>query len=83
VVRYKRTIKGTVQSGTVTDLKGVSVRILLVWVPITGVENSGDELTFSIGPISKSFPVSDFDECPRCRCRSECANEVQGVLADS
>lgn len=67
MARYKRTIKGTVQSGTVTDLKGVSVRILLVWVPITGVHNSGDELTFSIGPFSKSFPISDFNESPRCR----------------
>lgn len=81
--RYKRTIKGTVQSGTVMDLKGVSVRILLVWIPITGVHNSGDELTFSIGPISKSFPISDFNESPHCRRESECANGVHRVVADS
>ncbi|KAF3337807.1 hypothetical protein FCM35_KLT18394 [Carex littledalei] len=80
LLKYKRTIKGTVQSGAVTGIKGVSVRILFVWVPITGVHNSGDELTFSIGPISKSFPTSDFNESPRCRCGDECAI---GVLADS
>ncbi|KAJ1696445.1 hypothetical protein LUZ63_004957 [Rhynchospora breviuscula] len=80
LLKYKRTIKGTVQNGSVTDLKGVSVKVLLVWIPITGVHNSGDELTFYIGPISKSFPISDFNESPSCRCRSECAN---GVLADS
>ncbi|KAJ3675317.1 hypothetical protein LUZ60_004359 [Juncus effusus] len=79
LLKYKRTISGTVESGTVKNLKGVSVKILFVWVPITEVDKNGDELTFHIGPFSKTFPVSDFDESPICRAESDYLN---GVLLD-
>ncbi|EHA8589741.1 hypothetical protein COCNU_scaffold012153G000060 [Cocos nucifera] len=73
LLRYKRKITGTVKSGTLDDLNGVSVRVLFFWFGINEVVRSGDELDFYVGPLSASFPSSSFEECPRCRCGFDCA----------
>ncbi|KAG6524887.1 hypothetical protein ZIOFF_014832 [Zingiber officinale] len=36
---------------------------------ITGsVARSDAALNFYVGPLSATFPVANFEECPRCRC---------------
>ncbi|KAL6652689.1 hypothetical protein ACP70R_011614 [Stipagrostis hirtigluma subsp. patula] len=65
-VAYDIELTGAVSHGTVTGLEGVRVRVLFVWVPITGVEVRGGEVTVSVGPIKKSFPVVGFKSSPRC-----------------
>ncbi|OVA10209.1 Protein of unknown function DUF538 [Macleaya cordata] len=64
---YKKKITGTVRFGSLRDLQGVSVKILFIWLGITEVSNSGDgKLDFYVGPMSASFPVSNFEENPQC-----------------
>ncbi|XP_008795299.2 uncharacterized protein LOC103711080 [Phoenix dactylifera] len=72
-LRYKTKITGTVESGTLKDLNGVSVKVLFLWIGISGVVRSGDELKFYVGPLSASFPLSNFEECPRCGGGFDCA----------
>ena len=72
LLRYKRRISGTLEAGRLKDLKGVSVRFLFVWLGITEVVRMDDELRFYVGPISASFPVTSFVDCPMCRCGFDC-----------
>jgi hypothetical protein len=65
-VGYDIKLSGTVSPGSVTGLEGVRVRVLFAWVPITGVEAAGGEVTVHIGPIRKSFPAVGFKSSPRC-----------------
>ncbi|WOL04114.1 hypothetical protein Cni_G12835 [Canna indica] len=73
-LRYSRKVSGKVQPGKLTDLKGVSVKLLFLWIGIDKVEvTDDDQLKFYVGLFSASFPVSNFDESPRCRCGFDCA----------
>ncbi|TVU14249.1 hypothetical protein EJB05_37705, partial [Eragrostis curvula] len=67
-IGYDIKLSGTVSPGAVTKLEGVRVRVLFAWVPITGVEVSGGEVTVSVGvgPVKKSFPAVGFKSSPRC-----------------
>ncbi|XP_026458601.1 uncharacterized protein LOC113359138 [Papaver somniferum] len=66
-LHYQKKITGSVEFGSLKNLKGVSVKILFIWVGISEVFNNGDgNLEFFVGPVSASFPVSNFDEKPEC-----------------
>jgi hypothetical protein len=65
-VGYDIKLSGTVSPGTIAGLEGVRVRVLFAWVPITGIEVLGGEVTVSVGPIKKSFPAVGFRSQPRC-----------------
>lgn len=76
LLSYKRKITGTVQSGTLENLSGVRVKVLFLWLGINEVVRSGDDLNFYVGPLSASFALSNFEECPRCRCGFNCATPL-------
>ncbi|KQJ82840.1 uncharacterized protein LOC100832836 [Brachypodium distachyon] len=65
-VLYGIKLSGAVAPGSVTGLEGVRVRVLFVWVPVTGVEVGGGVVTLRVGPVRKSFPVVGFKASPRC-----------------
>uniref|UniRef100_A0ACD5UB70 Uncharacterized protein n=1 Tax=Avena sativa TaxID=4498 RepID=A0ACD5UB70_AVESA len=65
-VLYDIRLTGSVAAGAVTGLEGVRVRVLFVWVPVTGVEVGGGVVTLSVGPVKKSFPAVGFKTSPRC-----------------
>ena len=65
-VLYDIKLTGSLAPGAVTGLEGVRVRVLFVWVPVTGVEVDGGEVTLSVGPLKKSFPAVGFKTSPRC-----------------
>ncbi|KAI9082640.1 hypothetical protein K1719_035509 [Acacia pycnantha] len=71
---YKSTINGYVSKGRLTNLSGVSVKLLLFWVNIVEVSRSGDELGFSVGIASASFPLDNFFVSPQCGCGFICDN---------
>lgn len=72
VLRYGSKITGKVNAGALTDLKGVSVKVLFAWFGIGSVARSDAALNFYVGPLYASFPVSNFEECPRCSCGFDC-----------
>ncbi|XXG84267.1 hypothetical protein AAC387_Pa10g1817 [Persea americana] len=71
-LKYKSTIKGYISKDRLTDLSGISVKVLFFWINIIEVVRSGDELRFSVGIASADFPISNFYECPQCGCGLDC-----------
>ncbi|KAK9134152.1 hypothetical protein Syun_013482 [Stephania yunnanensis] len=64
---YKRKISGKLGLGSLTELQGVSVKVVFVWIGISEVDNrGGDQLNFFVGPLSASFPLQNFQESPQC-----------------
>ncbi|XP_059625171.1 uncharacterized protein At5g01610-like [Cornus florida] len=71
-LEYKSTIKGVISKDRLKKLKGVRVKVVLLWLDIGEVKRNGAEIEFSVGIVSASFPVSNFDECPQCGCGLDC-----------
>ncbi|KAL6208205.1 hypothetical protein ACLB2K_019156 [Fragaria x ananassa] len=72
-LKYKSTITGTISNNRLKDLTGVSVKVLFLWLNIVEVSRSGDDLDFSVGIASASFPIDNFYECPQCGCGLNCS----------
>lgn len=77
-LKYKSTISGTISTDKIKDLKGIEVKILFFWVNIIEVTKDKDELDFSVGIASASFPLDSFYESPQCGCGFDCVNFVAG-----
>lgn len=73
-IRYKSQISGRISSGKLTDLQGVSVKLLFLWINIVEVERNNDELEFSVGIASATFRIDNFYEIPQCGCGFDCVN---------
>ncbi|KAM0921929.1 hypothetical protein ACQ4PT_006491 [Festuca glaucescens] len=71
-LRYKPNISGRISVDRLTNLEGVSVKILFFWVNIIEVTRSGDNLGFSVGIASAEFGLDNFLECPTCGCGFDC-----------
>ncbi|XP_022151830.1 uncharacterized protein LOC111019713 [Momordica charantia] len=83
-LKYKSTISGQISRNRLTDLKGVSVKFMFFWVNIVEVVRVGDDLEFSVGMATASFPVENFSECPQCGCGIDCKNgKVRKINAKS
>ncbi|GLU07365.1 hypothetical protein SLE2022_243260 [Rubroshorea leprosula] len=73
-LRYKSTISGHISDNKLTDLTGISVKVLFLWLNIVEVDRRGDELEFSVGIASANFPIDNFYESPQCGCGLDCVN---------
>ncbi|XP_051132171.1 uncharacterized protein LOC127252155 [Andrographis paniculata] len=73
-LKYKATISGTISRGKIKDLKGIQVKVLFFWIDIVEVIQDGDEIAFSVGILSASFPIDNFYESPQCGCGFDCVN---------
>lgn len=67
LVRYEARVSGSVAAGSLTALRGISVKVLFLWLGVGEVDRAGETLSFYIGPVATSFPIDDFAESPRCR----------------
>ncbi|XP_042495116.1 uncharacterized protein LOC122074358 [Macadamia integrifolia] len=75
-LHYSRKISGRVGFGYLSELKGVSVKILFLWLGINEVTVGDGNLYFYVGPISASFPLYNFEECPQCGNGVDCPKLV-------
>ncbi|EHA8590075.1 hypothetical protein COCNU_scaffold014710G000010 [Cocos nucifera] len=82
-LRYQSTISGRISSGVLSDLRGVSVKVLLFWINIIEVSRDGDDLEFSVGIASADFPIDNFYECPQCGCGLDCVTADDGASASA
>lgn len=69
---YKSTITGKITENRLTDLRGISVKVMFFWVNILEVVRKSDNLDFSVGVASAAFPLDDFFESPQCGCGLDC-----------
>ncbi|XP_060180544.1 uncharacterized protein LOC132610249 [Lycium barbarum] len=74
---YKSRIGGYIAKDRLTSLYGVSVKILFLWLNIVEVVKNGDNLEFSVGIASASFPLYNFLVCPQCGCGLNCNSNGQ------
>lgn len=74
---YKSTISGVISQNRLYKLKGVSVKILLLWLNIVEVSRKGNDIDFSVGITSAGFGVENFLECPQCGCGFDCDNHLR------
>ncbi|KAJ9547667.1 hypothetical protein OSB04_020210 [Centaurea solstitialis] len=75
-LKYKSTISGVIEKGKLKNLKGINVKILVVWLNIVEVSRHGDQIDFSVGIMSAGFGVSNFYESPQCGCGFDCKNGI-------
>ncbi|KAL5060586.1 hypothetical protein RYX36_032190 [Vicia faba] len=76
-LKYKSTIKGFISKGKLSKLKGVSVKVELIWLKIVEVTRHGGDLEFSVGIASAEFSIDNFLEIPQCGCGFDC-NGLKG-----
>ncbi|KAK1420471.1 hypothetical protein QVD17_22094 [Tagetes erecta] len=79
-IKYKSTISGVIEKGKLKNLKGINVKILVVWLNIVEVSVHGDEIDFSVGIMSAAFGISNFVESPQCGCGFDCNDLLLGDL---
>ncbi|MFS7901667.1 hypothetical protein Hanom_Chr01g00002341 [Helianthus anomalus] len=77
-LKYESTISGVISQNKLTKLKGISVKVLFVWLSIVEVSRDGDELYLSVGILSAAFDITGFVESPQCGCGFDC-NDVASV----
>ncbi|GMN37963.1 hypothetical protein TIFTF001_007253 [Ficus carica] len=82
-LKYKPTITGVISKDRIKNLKGISVKVLLFWFNIVEVSRDGDDLLFSVGLLSASFPIRNFLECPQCGCGLDCNDLDKGAESSS
>lgn len=73
-LKYKSTISGNIAKNRLTNLSGINVKILFLWLNIVEVYRNGDYIDLSVGFASAVFPVGNFDECPQCGCGLDCGS---------
>lgn len=78
-LEYKSTISGYISRDRLTNLEGVKVKVLLFWFNIVEVVRYGDDIEFSVGIASASFPLENFLVCPRCGCGLNCDDSLSPV----
>ncbi|KAI3449465.1 hypothetical protein Pfo_006130 [Paulownia fortunei] len=71
-LRYKSQISGYIYKDKLTNLSGVSVKVLFLWLNIVEVRRNGDKLEFSVGIASAEFAINNFYVCPQCGCGLNC-----------
>ncbi|KAE9618795.1 hypothetical protein Lal_00047235 [Lupinus albus] len=74
---YKPIISGRISQNRLTDLRGVSVKVLFLWLNIVEVVRDGDDLDFSVGIASASFSLDNFFVSPQCGCGLDCGDDVE------
>ncbi|KAE8700948.1 hypothetical protein F3Y22_tig00110549pilonHSYRG00009 [Hibiscus syriacus] len=73
-LKYKSKISGIISNNKLQDLSGISVKVFFLWLDIVEVIRDDDELDFSVGIASASFPIDNFYECPQCGCGLDCVD---------
>ncbi|CAI7764380.1 unnamed protein product [Closterium sp. NIES-53] len=63
LVRYSSEVRGTICRGKITNLKGVHVRRLMLWLSVDSIETreaNPSDIHFRVGPVSEGIPRSAF-----------------------
>ncbi|KAJ7555441.1 hypothetical protein O6H91_05G084700 [Diphasiastrum complanatum] len=65
-VSYGSRITGVLSKGRLSGLSGITVKAFFVWWSITEIFVTGQDLVFTIGIASASYPASNFNDSPVC-----------------
>ncbi|XP_073147756.1 uncharacterized protein At5g01610-like isoform X2 [Henckelia pumila] len=76
-LKYNPRISGNIYKDRLTNLSGVSVKVLFLWFNIVEVRRNGENLEFSVGVASAEFPIDNFYVCPQCGCGLNCKSSEE------
>eukprot|EP00250_Pteridium_aquilinum_P003746 c14045_g1_i1 orf=83-553(+) len=65
-IKYKATITGTITTGKISSLSGITVKVLFIWWSISSITVSSENLVFKVGPATASYAITNFSENPEC-----------------
>ncbi|KAK4424997.1 hypothetical protein Salat_1693300 [Sesamum alatum] len=71
-LRYKSKISEYIHKDKLSDLSGVSVKVLFLGLNIVEVRRNGEKLEFSVEIASTEFGIKNFYVCPQCGCGLNC-----------
>ncbi|KAJ4840573.1 hypothetical protein Tsubulata_006117 [Turnera subulata] len=75
LVHFDTQIRGKIISyGLVTDLSGILVKELFVWIPLAGINRAAangsgdgdDTVEFQVGVFTETYPANKFEAVPPC-----------------
>ncbi|WCJ22233.1 hypothetical protein M5689_004331 [Euphorbia peplus] len=82
-LKYASTISGVISENKISNLIGVKVKVLFLWLNIVEVVRNDNELGFSVGIASASFTLDNFFESPQCGCGFDCSTvKVRKIRSD-
>jgi hypothetical protein len=64
--RFEISVSGTIKSGSISRVSGVSIQVEFAWLGINQVSRAGDQLNIQLEKSTQSFPVSAFAQSARC-----------------
>ncbi|WOK97797.1 hypothetical protein Cni_G06505 [Canna indica] len=64
-----------ISTGLLTNLKGISVKVLFFWLNIIEVRFLDDSLRFSVGIASTDFALNNFYISPQLGCGLDCPDD--------
>lgn len=80
---YKSKISGRISKGKLTNLSGISVKVLILWLNIVEVTRDEGDLDFSVGIASADFSVDNFSISPECGCGLDCVSVLNDQFTTS
>ncbi|KAK7344421.1 hypothetical protein VNO77_13992 [Canavalia gladiata] len=75
-LKYKSTITGVIRKDKISNLEGIKVKVMFLWLNIVTATRNEDELEFSVGIAAANFPVSNFYESATCVCGYHCFDGI-------
>ncbi|KAG9450407.1 hypothetical protein H6P81_010372 [Aristolochia fimbriata] len=86
LVYYDRRITGTLKYGSISDLKGIQVKKLFLWLDVDEIRVDlppSDYIYFQVGWITKKLGVSQFAAVRSCKASvSESWREISMLLTE-
>ncbi|XP_074588761.1 uncharacterized protein LOC141844657 isoform X3 [Curcuma longa] len=69
LVYYDEIVTGHISYGSISGIKGIQVKKLFVWFPISSISADEDSKTIQInvGFLTETFPWKQFKDVPDCR----------------
>ncbi|KAA8549641.1 hypothetical protein F0562_001341 [Nyssa sinensis] len=69
LIYYGKNIKGKLTYGSVTDVSGIQVKKLFLWVSVTAinVDSKSGMIECHVGPLSEKLPAAQFETIPNCK----------------
>ena len=67
LVHYDKKITGRLAYESISDLSGIQMKKLLLWLPVTGIQAAPGYVQFHVGALSETLPAEQFDTVPVCK----------------
>lgn len=82
-VRYEETVSGRISYGSITELKGIQVKRLFIWLDVDEIKVDlppTDSIYFKVGFINKKLGIDQFKTVHSCGVSGSCGGSWKSFL---